>query len=255
MLALGDCGIDRVSSTFYDPNQMSFEELHHGLLQTRREDHAGILQLARLHAEFLAEIGGEFLVVRPAPSFSREGALNDARMRAIAECWNAVGAMTKGLGLRTVLHIDALSVLRTETEIDQLLALTDASEVGLALDTAELTIAGHDPLSFYERYHPRVWHAHFKDALAVDSLGEYALPNAERALIQAGGARKIGRWFSEMGTPEGLVNFPALLKSLQTKGYSGWIIVESDKGPQPAASAMMLNSWYVQHVLQQLLLA
>jgi inosose dehydratase len=254
MLALGDCGIDKVTSTFYDPNQMSFEELHHGLLQTRREDHAGILQIARIHAEFLAEVGGEFLVVRPAPSFSREGALNEERMLAIAECWNTVGAMTKRLGLRTVLHVDALSALRTEAQIDRLLALMDASEVGLALDTAELTIAGHDPLSFYEHYHSRVWHVHFKDALAVDSLGEYALPNAERALIQAGGTRKIARWFSEMGTPEGLVNFPALFALLQQKGYGGWIIVESDKGPQPAASAMMLNSWYVQHVLQQPLL-
>ncbi len=30
-----------------------------------------------------------------------------------------------------------------------------------------------------------------------------------------------------------------------------WIIVESDKGPQPAATGMMLNSWYLQRVLKQ----
>jgi inosose dehydratase len=254
VLALRDCGIDRISSTFYDPNQMSFEELHHGLLQTRREDHAGILRAARIHAEFLAEVGGEYLVVRPAPSFCVQGALNDERMQAIAECWNAVGAMAQSLGLRTVLHIDALSALRTAAQIDQLLALTNPSHIGLALDTAELTIAGHNPLDFYQRYHTRVWHLHFKDALAVDSLNEYTLPNAERALIQAGGSRRIARWFSEMGTPEGLVNFPVLFSALQEKAYSGWIIVESDKGPQPAASAMMLNSWYVHRVLKQPLL-
>ena len=50
LIALKDCGIERISSTFYDPNQMSFEEFHHGLMQTRREDHAGILAIARIHA-------------------------------------------------------------------------------------------------------------------------------------------------------------------------------------------------------------
>jgi inosose dehydratase len=254
VLALRDCGIERISSTFYDPNQMSFEEFHHGLLQTRREDHAGILALARIHAEFLAEVGGNRLVVRPVPSFSAEGALSEGRLQAAADCWNQVGDMTRRLGLRTVLHLDALSALRTTAELDQLLKLTDAQAVGLALDTAELTIAGHDTVAFYRRYHSRVWHLHFKDALAVDTLGEYKLPNAERAMIQAGGARKIPRWFSEMGSPDGLVNFLGLLAAMRELGYSGWIIVESDKGPQPAASAMMLNSWYVQHVLKQPLL-
>lgn len=250
-LAMLDCGIERISSTFYDPNQMSFEELHHGLLQTRPEDHAGILSLARIHAEFLAEIGGECLVVRPLPSFSREGALTGERLRIAADCWNQVGKMTRALGLRTVLHVDALSALRTTEEWERLLELTDPDSVGLALDTAELTIAGHDPVTLYRRFHARVWHFHFKDALAVDTLKEYALPNAERAMMQAGGSRGIERWFSEMGSTRGLVNFPALFAAMQELGYSGWIIVESDKGPQPAASSMLLNSWYIQRILHQ----
>ena len=74
-------------------------------------------------------------------------------------------------------------------------------------------------------------------------------------MILAGGKRKIRRWFCEMGTPEGLVNFPALLAAMKELGYKGWIIVESDKGPQPAASSMMLNSWYVQRVLKPALAA
>ena len=45
-----------------------------------------------------------------------------------------------------------------------------------------------------------------------------------------------------------LVNFPALMKSIKQHGYSGWIIVESDRSPNPVESTMM-NSWYVQHVL------
>ena len=161
--------------------------------------------------------------------------------------------MTRSLGLQTVLHLDALSALRTTAELDQLLAMTDASSVNLAFDTAELTIAGNDVVRLYRTYHQRVRHFHFKDALAVDTLDEYQLPNAERAMILAGGKRKIRRWFSEMGTPEGLVDFPGLVRAMKELGYSGWIIVESDKGPQPAASGMMLNGWYLQRVLKPLL--
>lgn len=248
-LKLKDWGIDRVASTFFDPTLMSFEELHFGLMSTNRADHARIVAQAKIHADMLAELGGEFLVVRPFPSYWKEGALNAERLAAAADCWNAVGAMTAALGLKTVLHVDALSALRTADELEALVELSDCNNVGLAFDTAELTIAGHDVVALYRRFHDRVWHFQFKDALAVDTLDEYKLKNAERAMIAAGGEREIARWFGEMGT--GLVDFRALLAAMRELGYSGWVIVESDKGPEPIASGMMLNSWYKQNVLDQ----
>jgi inosose dehydratase len=249
-LKLKELGINRVASTFFDPTVMSFEELHFGLMSTQPADHARIVAQARIHAEMLSELGGELLVVRPLPSFWKEGALNAERLQVAADCWNAVGAMAASLGLKVALHIDALSALRTAYELEQLLALCDADTVGLAFDTAELTIAGHDVVALYRRFHARVLHFHFKDALAVDTLDEYKLPNAERALIAAGGEREIQRWFGEMGS--GLVDFPALLAAMREQRYAGWVIVESDKGPEPIATGMMLNSWYKQNVLERL---
>ncbi|MYM34517.1 TIM barrel protein [Duganella sp. FT94W] len=246
-LKLKDLGIHHVASTFFDPTVMSFEELHFGLMSTQPGDHARIVAQARIHAEMLAELGGKLLVVRPFPSFWKEGALNGERLHAAADCWNQVGAMAASLGLKVALHVDALSALRTEDEFEQLLDLCDPDNVGLALDTAELTIAGHDVVALYRRFYARVLHFHFKDALAVDTLGEYQLQNAERAMIAAGGEREIQRWFGEMGT--GLVDFPALLAAIKEHRYAGWIIVESDKGPEPIATGMMLNSWYKQNVL------
>lgn len=246
-LKLKDLGINHVSSTFFDPTVMSFEELHFGLMSTQPADHARIVAQARIHAEMLAELGGKLLVVRPFPSFWKEGALNAERLHAAADCWNQVGAMAASLGLKVALHVDALSALRTEGEFEQLLELCDRDKVGLALDTAELTIAGHDVVALYRRFHERVLHFHFKDALAVDTLDEYKLQNAERALIAAGGEREIQRWFGEMGT--GVVDFPALLAAIKEHRYAGWIIVESDKGPEPIATGMMLNSWYKQNIL------
>ncbi|WP_373987221.1 sugar phosphate isomerase/epimerase family protein [Duganella sp. BuS-21] len=246
-LKLKDLGIHHVSSTFFDPTLMSFEELHFGLMSTQPADHARIVAQARIHAQMLAELGGTLLVVRPFPSFWKEGALNAERLAAAADCWNQVAAMAAPLGLKVALHVDALSALRSVDEFEQLLQLCDREQVGLAIDTAELTIAGHDVVALYRRFHDRVLHFHFKDALAVDTLDEYKLPNAERALIAAGGEREIARWFGEMGT--GLVDFPALLAAMREHGYAGWIVVESDKGPEPIATGMMLNSWYRQNVL------
>jgi inosose dehydratase len=247
MLKLADCGIAQISSMIYDPSLLSFEELHFGLMPTKPDDHAAILHRCTLYADFLAEVGGSVLAVYPVPSFWREGALNDERLQSAADCWNQVGAMAATRGIKLALHIDALSALRTEEDIDALLALLDPATIGLALDTAELTIAGHDAVALYRRYHSRVWHVHLKDALAIDELNEYRLHNAERALIAAGGAREIPRWFGDLGT--GLVDVPAFVTALHEMDYEGWIIVESDKGPEPVAAAMMSNSWFVQHRL------
>lgn len=246
---LGDWGIDRITGVFLDPGQMSFEEGHFGLKCTARADHAVILAQAGVHARFVAEVGGSYLVIQPIPSFGKEGALTPAALEAAAELINTLGEANKSLGLSTFLHIDALSALRSTEELQRLLALCPAPHIALALDTAELTIAGHDLVALYRRFHARVGHFHFKDALAIDSLGEYKLPNAERAMILAGGSREIPRWFGELGT--GLVDFKSLMAAMKELNYEGWIIVESDKGPQPVASSVLLNSWYVQNVLNK----
>jgi inosose dehydratase len=246
---LGDWGIDRITGVFLDPGQMSFEEGHFGLKCTARADHAVILAQAGVHARFVAEVGGSYLVIQPIPSFGKEGTLTPAALEAAAELINKLGEANKSLGLSTFLHIDALSALRSTEELQRLLALCPAPHIALALDTAELTIAGHDVVALYRRFHARVRHFHFKDALAIDSLGEYKLPNAERAMILAGGSREIPRWFGELGT--GLVDFKSLMAAMKELNYEGWIIVESDKGPQPVASSVLLNSWYVQNVLNK----
>jgi inosose dehydratase len=246
-----DWGIDRFTGVFLDPGQLSFEEGHFGLRTTQRADHALILRQAAVFARFLSEVGGEYLVLQPLPPYWQEGPLKPDSLRAAAELINALAAANKVLGLNTYLHLDALSALRTSAELDDLLALCPAPEIGLALDTAELTIAGHDMVALYHRYHQRVRHFHFKDALATDTLGEYQLPHADRAMILAGGKREIPRWFGELGT--GLVDFKGLVKAMQELGYQGWVIIESDKGPQPVASSIMLNSWYLQNELLPLL--
>jgi inosose dehydratase len=245
-------GIESISSTFYDPGQMSFEDLHHGLLTTRRDDHDKVLTAADMHARFLGEVGGSCLVVRPFPSYARTGTLRPEDLASVADCWNAVGKSTARYDVRTVLPFDALCALRGIESLDAFLSLLSKDDVGLAFDTAELTIAGYDVVCLYVRYAKWVRHFQFKNALAVDTLNEYQLPNAERALMQAGGSRGIERWFGELGDAKGLVDFPQLMSAMRQHNYTGYVIVESDKGPAPLAAAMMSNAWYVQRILAPL---
>lgn len=247
---LSSCGVERVSSYFYDPAMPFQEEDMRPRYASERGDHAAIVDSTRGFASFLAELGGDRLVVRPLQSAWRlDGTKNDA-LSAAAECWNAVGAATEEYGVRTTLHVDCLSALQTADEIAAFLDLTDPELVGLTVDTAELTIAGIDPVRLYEDNADRVDHFHFKDVHETDTLGERTQRHAEREFLSAGGSREVARWFQELGTARGLVDFPALMEAIRRRGYSGTIVVESDQSPDPAGSTMA-NGWYVQRVLSR----
>jgi inosose dehydratase len=236
---LASNGIDRVCSFFGNPGPGS---------AANAADHARIVESATRLAAFLAELGGSCLVVRPMGSYWREAPITAEKLKVVADCWNKVGRATKTAGIQTALHVDFLNGLRVESNLEQVLKMTDPATVGLALDTAEFTIAGIDPVKFYEKHHARVKHFHFKDAVAVDSAEEFKESNADVQLLNGGGKRGIERWFHEMGTPGGLVDFKSLYRAMKRHDYDGWVVAESDQTAQPEES-VLLNGWYVKRVL------
>jgi inosose dehydratase len=241
---LGACGLQRVSSFFFDPGEPIIEELSFGRDPADPADREAIVASLRPFAAFLQRVGGSTLVVRPAGSYWRTGALGDEQLDELAATWNAVGSMAGELGIHVALHVDCLSAIQTADEIASLLDRADET-VGLALDTGELTIAGIDPVQLFERHASRVAHVHLSDVRAVDTLGERTTPNAELGFLSAGGERGVERWFWELGTDGGHVDVPALLDAIARHGYRGTVVVESDQSPDPAGS-VMLNSWYLQ---------
>jgi inosose dehydratase len=242
------CAVEQVSSYFFDPG--AFLAREGGPLMAANPAHrAEIVDLAAEYLEMLPVLGGDRLVVKPAPAYWRTGGLTEPVLANVAALWNAVGALAAVKGVQVALHLDCLSSVRTEDAIARLLDAVDPASIGLAIDTAETTLAGLDPVAVYERFAGRVNHVQFKDVLLRDDLGEATQPNAEMNFLSAGGAREIPRWFFEMGTPGGLVDFPAMLAAMKARGYRGWVVVESDQSPYPATSAM-LNGWYRRHRLE-----
>jgi inosose dehydratase len=248
---LSSCAIDAVSSWFWDPAERSMEHLTGPLSPLSSDDVPAIVEKARWYAEALAELGGSVLVVRPTPGAGDVDPLDDDAFGRLAACWEAVGRATAEHGVRLALHVDFLSALRRD-HVPRLLDRTDPALVGLAVDTGELTVGGIDPLTVIQRYGDRIAHVQFKDALAVDDAEEYLQPHAHWTVRVRGGAREIPRWFAEPGADGGLVDFPSITRALLDVGYAGWIVVESDQSPHPAASAL-LAGYLVQRELRPIL--
>jgi inosose dehydratase len=148
--------------------------------------------------------------------------------RGCTEIARAVREMT---GLRTVFHPHAAGFVEAPWEIDELMARTDPSLLGLCLDTGHVSFAGGDPAAIYRRYAGRTWHVHFKD------FDPAVLARARGASWDYFEAIRHGV-FCELG--RGSVEFPAMLHALGEAGYDDWIVVEQDVLPgmgSPAESA------------------
>ena len=89
------------------------------------------------------------------------------------------------------MHIDFLSPLREPANLEKVLELLDPAAIGLAIDTAEFTIAGLDPAEIIRQHPDRIWHVQYKDALALDEAREYLVPHAQYSVRQRGGEREI----------------------------------------------------------------
>ena len=238
------CALDAVSSWFWDPHERSMEHLTGPL---SGDDLPALVERARWYAGALAELGGSVLVVPAAPA-AGDAELDDAALDRLAATWSSVSEAVAQDGVRLARHVDFLSALRRDGALDGLL---DRTDVGLALDTGELTAAGIDPLGVIERHGDRIAHVQLKDALAVDTEEEYLQPAAHWTVRVRGGACEVPRWFAEPGADGGLVDAPAVVRALLGAGCDGWIVVESDQSPHPAQSCLV-SGYLLQRELQPL---
>lgn len=223
----------------------------HGAAPHDRATHDAILARAEAVIEQSRPLELETFVVMPAASYPFVAPVTDDKLKAMGELWTRVGEMTLRHGIRTAIHHEFWCGVRSRSEIDRFYAATDPRYVFLCLDTAQHVIAGVDPAELVRAYGDRCVAMHFKDTHDVDTAGEYRrLPDAEMI------AESVDRWFWEMGTPEGRVDFPAVMRALADIGYRGWICVEHDKadangGRYTESTAVAM--WYARNVLEPLL--
>ncbi|MBL8175368.1 MAG: TIM barrel protein [Bryobacterales bacterium] len=160
-----------------------------------------------------------------AGRISPDMGLSEQEWRTFADGANKVGrAVLSETGLRTVFHHHCAGYVETPDEIAKLLDLTDPAALGLVFDTGHFAFgAGHFQIvEALERFKERILYIHLKDC-------------------QPGVARQAreNQWdyfealrhgvFSELG--KGGVDFPAVLRWLKQRAYSGYVLVEQDVLP------------------------
>jgi inosose dehydratase len=242
---LQERGIERIVSVFQAYPNISETRAPH-----IRSTHDNILHDLEGFIKAVEGLGVENLVVMPASTYWQVEPVTDEKIKIMADLWNRVGKMSLEHGIKTTCHHEFWCAIRTMDEIEKFYNWTDPKYVYFFCDTAQHTIAGVDPVKLYLKYHDRCTGFHFKDTHNVDTKGEYRLP-PDAELI----APSVKRWFWEMGTPEGLVDFPALMRALKDYKYSGWITVEHDKayvGGGNYAESTCMAKWYIDNVLSKI---
>jgi inosose dehydratase len=162
---------------------------------------------------------------RHAGRITPELGLSDGEWRTFAEGANAIGrAVLAETGLQTVFHHHCAGFVETPDEIARLLDLTDPGAINLVFDTGHYSYgAGHrDAIEGLERFGDRVSYVHLKDCH----------PDvATRARTEGWDYFEALRHgvFCELG--RGGVDFPAVLRWLNDRGYAGYVLVEQDVLP------------------------
>ena len=212
------------------------------------ETHPRILEDFKATMERWSELELDHIIVMPGTrNFDPTGVSDDAIKHA-AEVWSRVGEITQQYGVKLGAHHEFYGGIRTRHHLDVFYGNSDPRYVFFFLDTAQHTIVGDDAVELYEAFHDRVSSLHFKDTLNVDTNEDWRrFPDAEV------NGRTTARWFYEMGTDAGLVDFEALMRALKVHGFTGWLSVEHDKANKLGgdySESTAISRWYAKNVLE-----
>jgi sugar phosphate isomerase/epimerase len=242
--ALRDVGMQKITGVFSAyPSATRFTAPHD------RETHARILADCERTVRAVDGLAVENFIVMPSSAYHDTEPVTDDKIKAMAQLWSRVGEMTLRDGMRTTCHFEFWGAIRTREQLALFFEHADPQTVFFFCDTAQHTIAGVDPVEVFRTYRDRCTGFHFKDTHDVDRHEAYRTP-PDPELMSPG----VERWFYEMGTPGGMVDFPALMREIVASGYDGWLTVEHDKADTfggSYAEATCVAKWYIDSVLDQ----
>jgi len=156
--------------------------------------------------------------------------LSSANGRILAKNLNEVGKRTLEHGVKFAFHPHAWTIVERKAELEMILEMTDPTLVFVTLDTCHASVGGIEPVKFLRDHYSRVAHLHFKDTLPVWSAGKGWQGPAPSKEEEAAMAVKLGlpktpdAIYQRLGT--GGVDFPALIRVLRERNYSGWISLD-----------------------------
>lgn len=119
-------------------------------------------------------LGHEYIIVASFPEDKRQ-TLDDYRMWG--DRFNEAGAKTRKRGIWLAFHNEPEHARPIEGRVpyDVFVDRTDPSVVRLQLDTGNMAMGGQDPIAYLDRYGPRYWAFHIKDAPSLGAAHDTEL--------------------------------------------------------------------------------
>ncbi|MQB10148.1 myo-inosose-2 dehydratase [Agrobacterium sp. ICMP 6402] len=156
--------------------------------------------------------------VRSAP-LATKPRLDEASMAAYGRKMSDFADWCAEKGMPISYHHHMAAVVETEPELDFFMK---HSSVPLLFDAGHMAFAGGDVMRVIENHHARITHVHTKDIRreVVDGLDR-----SRESFLDA----VIKGAFTVPG--DGSLDFGAIVKSLASKGYEGWFVVEAEQDP------------------------
>jgi inosose dehydratase len=174
---------------------------------------------ARAAIETLAAAGSEVVVLAARSgdgSYDRKVRLTEADWPVLLSTLDTLQGIAAEHGLTATLHPHVGTAIEDRASV---LRLLDASDVPLCLDTGHLLIGGMDPVELVAAAPDRIAHVHLKDVRSTIA-----------ASVSSGDASYIRAVRAGLYTPlgEGDVDIAAIVRGLNSSGYSGWYVLEQD---------------------------
>lgn len=185
------------------------------------------------HMYFLKKTGATLINVsdqsfsvqhRQSTYFAEKPVLTDQQFKELGDGLNKLGKIAKENGMEIVYHHHMTTTVQTEAEINKLMQVTDPEYLSLIYDTGHLAFSGDDYISVLNKHFDRIKHVHLKNIRpdALKRCHEKKLSFLDAVLEGA---------FTVPGDKTGSVDFPAVFKILEERGYKGWLVVEAEQNP------------------------
>ena len=132
-------------------------------------------------------------------------------------------------GIRAVIHPHCGGHIEFDDEIAAIARDVPADEAGVCIDTGHSLYAGMDPLEVLDQWWERIDYIHFKDIdghKLTDVLGRrirFFQACAEGVMCPIG---------------QGVIDYPAIHRFLEARGYAGFITVEQERDPRNAGGSL-----------------
>lgn len=200
-------GINNISGLHFDPSLFAGDN---------QEAYFGAFEhFASEALSFAAELGCDYLTLTPTPAIGAIGGICSDETAFLERTAALINRLAESSSVRICVKNEYWTLLRGERLHAFIKQLSD--KVYYGIDTANLAIAGLDPVKFIAGCAGRIGSVQLTDTAFVDDGEYYKQPMPE---FPAGRATQVFRDFGQ-----GEIDFSAIIPALEKAGFDGRLVV------------------------------